>query len=147
MKVIGVEPSANCINWIALDGHKKSGHVQLLSDSKILLPATYSSEVENYLSLKEHIRKYLKGFDKICIIQAGKDSSASRAKIELMIQYAAHESGISSELIHPTKISWAIKKTVVKDAGRTLEEAFNNGDEISPKYLRKCAYCAWCGLP
>lgn len=146
MKVIGAEPSANSINWIALNGSKDSGVIEPLSHPKIHLPTTSGSEVENLLNLKGHIRKYLVGFDKICIIKAGKDSSSIRSKIEFMIQLAAHEAAVEWKLVHPTKVAWAIRDTVKKETSFTLEEAFNSGSEITPKYLKKAAYCAWTGF-
>lgn len=145
MKVLGVDITASAIQWIILEGDRKSGAAILLRPSKQQLPQSEQDDIGNLLRLKELVQSHLQSssVDAVAVIKAGNDCSPLRCKIECMVQYAAKTAGVPCHLVAPQTVAAAVKSRFIKETGGTMEDLFFGGNPIYPKYLTKAAYCAW----
>jgi len=108
------------------------------------LPAD-PDEVDRLIALKKQVYDVLKSnlVELAGIVRADMGSSPLRAKVERVIQLAAADASVSCKLIAAQTVSAADKRRVEDVAGASSRQAI---EQISPGYLRKAAFCAWCVL-
>lgn len=148
LRVLGIDIASSEIRWIGIEGTSTNGILLPQSSNSVPLPTAEKTELKNLLRLKELIAARLSSgnFQKVGIVRADRSASSIRVKCELIIEIACDEVGIDCELLSTATISAADKRKIAAKTGSSFEEAFNNGDDISPKYLRRAAVCAWCVL-
>jgi len=141
MRALGIEISGSESSLIILDGTAKDCKIELLSPSKLRLPAA-GEEVDKLIALKKQMHEVMKSNQVGCVgvIRADRESSVMRAKVECMIQIAAKEASIPCTLVPAQTVAAAEKRKVNAVAGEPIEQAFH---QISPAYLRKAVHCAW----
>ena len=141
MRVLGIEVAGSDTLLVILDGTPTAFRIELLSPSRLLLPAD-PEPINRLIALKKQIYDLLKstGVQYIGVIRADVGCSTTRAKVECVIQMAALEAGTRCTLIPSQTVAAAEKRKVNEIAGEELE---NTLTEVRPGYLRKAAYCAW----
>lgn len=144
MRALGVEISGSDSLLVILDGTAKDCNIELLSPSRLQLPAA-GLEVDQLMALKKQMLEVLKSNKVECvgIIRADLGTSPIRAKVECMIQVASSEASIPCTLVPQQTVAAAEKRKVSAVAGPDLDQALRG---ISPGYLRKAARCAWSVL-
>lgn len=146
MLVIGVEVSVAESMWVGLKGTAQSCTIELLVQPKLAVPQAVQAGVDRLLAFKANVLSALATAkpDKVAVIKATKDCSVDRVKNECMIQLACKELSIECLLLSPLTISAASKRRVEAMADPATHATLAG---ISPKYLQKAAYAAWCALP
>ena len=144
MRTLGVEIAGSDSLLIILDGTAKDFKVQLVSPSKLPLPAA-GSEVDQLVALKKQMHEVLRSnqVESVGIIRADQGTSPIRAKVECMIQVASSEALIPCALVPSQRVAAAEKRQVSSVAGLGLDHALR---AVRPSYLRKAAHCAWSVL-
>ncbi len=144
MRALGVEISGSDSLLVILDGTAKDCNIEILSPSRLRLPAA-GPEVDQLIALKKQMHEVLKSNRVGCvgIIRADPGTSPIRAKVECMIQVASSEASIPCTLVPSQTAAAAEKRWVNSVAGPDLDLALRG---ISPAYLRKAAVCAWSVL-
>jgi len=148
MRVLGIEITGTTIHWLLLEGDSTSGSIHYLPEGKLQCPISGSRPGQNYILLKNIIVANLRKSapDKVSIIKADVSSGVGRTKMECIVEIACEETGVPCDLIHANSIANIMKKKFIEVVGDTPENAYNNGEAISPKYLTKAFFCAWKGL-
>ena len=144
MRALGVEISGSDSVLIILDGTAQDFKIEIVSPSKLPLPAA-GPQVDQLIALKKQMHEVLKSNQVECvgIVRADPGTSPIRAKVECMIQVASSEASIPCSLVPPQTVAAAEKRKVNTVAGTNFDQALS---AISPGYLRKAAYCAWSVL-
>jgi hypothetical protein len=144
MRALGVEISGSVSLLVILDGAARDCKIELLSPSKLPLPAA-GEEVDKLIALKKQMHEVLKSnhVESVGVIRADPGCSVMRAKVECMIQIAAKEASIPCSLVPAQTVATADKRKVKAVAGDAIEQVLQ---QISPAYLRKAAHCAWSVL-
>ena len=92
MRVLGIEVAGSDTLLVILDGTPTAFRIELLSPSRLLLPAD-PEPINRLIALKKQIYDLLKstGVQYIGVIRADVGCSTTRAKVECVIQMAALE--------------------------------------------------------
>ncbi len=145
MKVIGIQVAASELRWAILEGNNKSGHIEIIEPSKLLLPVSGADEADNLITLYDQVRTVLtaRKSDTVAVIRADKGCSVIRAKIECIIQLAAKEAKVPCKLLSALTINAAKKKKIENITGTTFEGAYG---KAQPGYIKDALYCAWSVL-
>lgn len=145
MRVLGVEIAGKDIKWIIVDGDSISGKIEYMPNHKIPLPQSGATPGHNYSILLKLLKDLIENANvgAVGVIKASNDSGVERAKIEGIFELACVELNIDIDLIHILTINNCKEKKFPDKVGDTLENSYNNGVCISPKYLTKSFYCAW----
>lgn len=128
-----------------MDGTKATCAVRQLPQAKVVVPQAVEEGVERLLALKANIVSALAPAhpDAIAVIRATKDCSVERIKNECMLQLAAKVLGVECILVSPQTVSAAEKRRLAAIADPATQAAIAG---MTPKYLRRAALAAWCGL-
>ena len=148
MKVLGVDIAKDEIRWIGIAGTKAGGKLMLQNANSVPLPTSESTQIKNLLRLKVLVAARLSAgkFDRVAIVRADQSSSAIRTKCELIVEIACEEAQVRCELISTQTIHAAEQRKIKAATGSSLDVAFNGGNQITPRYLKRAATCAWCVL-
>jgi len=144
MRALGIEIAGSNTQLIVLDGTAKACKIELLTPSKLPLPPD-SEEVNRLLALKKQVYDVLKSklVERAGIIRADLGSSPIRAKVECVIQLAAADASVPCKLVAAQTVAAAQKRRVSEVAGTGVYQIL---EQVSPGYLKKAAFCAWCVL-
>jgi hypothetical protein len=144
VRALGIEIAGSSTQLIILDGTAKVCKIELLNPSKLPLPPD-SEEVNRLSALKKQVYEVLKSkqVESAGIIRADPGSSPLRAKVECVIQLAAADASVPCKLVPAQTVAAAQKRRVSEVAGNPVHQVL---EQVSPGYLRKAAFCAWCVL-
>jgi Holliday junction resolvasome RuvABC endonuclease subunit len=139
MRVLGIEIAGSNTQLIILDGTNTVCKIEFLNPSKLPLPPD-SEEVNRLSALKKQVYEVLKSkqVESAGIIRADPGSSPLRARIECVIQLAAADASVPCKLVAAQTAAAAHR-----GAGNPVHQVL---EQVSPGYLRKAAFCAWCVL-
>lgn len=144
MRALGIEIAGSNTQLIILDGTAKVCKIEFLTPAKLPLPPD-SEEVNRLLAMKKQVYDVLKSklVEGAGIIRADSGSSPLRAKVECVIQLAAADASVPCKLVAAQTVAAAQKRRVGEVAGIAMHQVL---EQVSPGYLRKAAFCAWCVL-
>jgi hypothetical protein len=142
MRTLGVEIKGSDTLLVILDGTAEDCTIELLSTSRLQFPKADPEQVDCLISLQRQMGGLMKSkrVDRVGVIRADDGCSPLRAKVECMVQLAAHEISIPCTLVPVQTVAAAEKRKVSERAGPTLAQAFQ---QVDPGYLRKAVHCAW----
>jgi hypothetical protein len=145
MKVLGIEVKGSDTIVVLLSGSRSDCTLTVPENAKLALPKAAGTEVENLLLLKEQLRNVIRYLTCDCVayVAANDSSCVIRAKIECMLQLAAHEEGIPSHGVAAQSVAADQNRRVEKETGQTLDSLVHG---IKPAYVTRAAHCAWSKL-